>query len=118
MTRLVERHHYKERSPVELPQAGHGDWLYSRDAAAGVVALLTADRPRHRVYNVGNGEEITIMALAEKIKAMTDSKSDIRCVPYDIAYGKGFEDMEFRTPDMLLKHLASGTFAPLHYSAN
>jgi len=52
------------------------------------------------VYNVGNGEEITIMDLAVKIKAMTNSSADIRCIPYDIAYGKGFEDMEFRTPDI------------------
>ena len=40
------------------------------------------------------------MALAEKVKAMTNSPSEIRCIPYDVAYGKGFEDMEFRTPDI------------------
>jgi UDP-glucuronate 4-epimerase len=38
-----------------LPRAGRRDWLYVRDCAAGMVALL--DRPRlpHAVYNVAAG---------------------------------------------------------------
>ncbi len=50
-----------------LAQAGHGDWLYSRDAAAGVVALLAADRPRHRVYNVGAGRRWPVTAWCERL---------------------------------------------------
>src|SRR5207249_720476 len=38
-----------------LPHPGRADWIYSRDVATGVVTLLDADRPRHRVYNVGAG---------------------------------------------------------------
>src|SRR5207247_1711828 len=41
--------------PAILPHPGRADWIYSRDVATGVVTLLDADRPRHRVYNVGAG---------------------------------------------------------------
>lgn len=33
------------------------DWIYSRDAAAGVVRLLRADTLRHPLYNVGGGTQ-------------------------------------------------------------
>ena len=48
--RLAER-----REPVVLPRVVRRDWLYVRDAAAGLAALLDAPAPRHRVYNVAAG---------------------------------------------------------------
>jgi UDP-glucose 4-epimerase len=33
------------------------DWVYSRDVAAGLVALLKAGRPRHPLYNLSSGVE-------------------------------------------------------------
>ena len=64
-----------------------------------------ADLTRHpgsvgEVFNVGNTKEITINALAELIKRMTGSKSEIIHIPYDRAYEKGFEDMPRRVPDI------------------
>lgn len=32
-------------------------WVYSRDISGGLVALLDAKAPRHRVYNIGSGIE-------------------------------------------------------------
>jgi UDP-glucose 4-epimerase len=40
------------------------------------------------------------MDLAKKIKEMTNSKSEIRLIPYDQAYAPGFEDMERRIPSI------------------
>jgi len=68
-----------------------------------VDALATmADDPRAvgQVYNIGSTEEITIVALAERVRALTDSRSVIRFVPYDEAYEEGFEDMPRRVPDI------------------
>lgn len=96
------------------PISVYGDGLQSRsftyvgDAVTAITGLMRCPQAVGEVYNVGNGEEITIMELARKVKAMTDSKSDIRCIPYDIAYGKGFEDMEFRTPDITKIYEAIG----------
>ena len=41
--------------PVRLPRPGRRDWLYIRDAVAGLLALLDAGRPSHAVYNVAAG---------------------------------------------------------------
>jgi UDP-glucuronate 4-epimerase len=48
--RLAER-----GEAVVLPRPSRRDWLYVRDAAAGLAALLDAPRPAHRVYNVAAG---------------------------------------------------------------
>jgi UDP-glucose 4-epimerase len=52
------------------------------------------------VFNLGSTEEVSIMGLAEKIKAMTGSASEIVTIPYDEAYSEGFEDMPRRVPDL------------------
>ena len=40
------------------------------------------------------------MALAEKVRALTGSRSTIVTIPYDQAYEAGFEDMPRRVPDL------------------
>ena len=57
--------------PVQLSRAAAGDWLYSRDAADGLAALLNATALRHQIYNVGSGMswalEDWVAALGERI---------------------------------------------------
>ena len=53
-----------------------------------------------QVINIGNTEEVTMTALAERVRALTGSHSPIRLVPYDEAYESGFEDMPRRLPDL------------------
>jgi nucleoside-diphosphate-sugar epimerase len=43
-----------------LPRPGRKDWIYSRDVAAAVVALLDARVLAHRTYNVALGNEWTV----------------------------------------------------------
>ena len=52
------------------------------------------------VFNIGSNEEVTIRTLAERVKALTASQAEIVCVPYEEAYGEGFEDMPRRVPDI------------------
>ena len=52
------------------------------------------------MINIGNTEEITMTALAERVRALTGSTSPIKLVPYDEAYESGFEDMPRRVPDL------------------
>ena len=59
-----------------------------------------------KVINIGNDFEISINALAEKIIKETNSNSKIKYMPYEYAYGEGFEDMERRVPNIdLIKQL-------------
>ena len=75
-------------------------FTYVKDAVRAVLMLMDKPEAEGDVFNIGDGREITILELAKKIKKMTSSSSAITFVPYDDAYGKGFEDMERRAPDI------------------
>jgi nucleoside-diphosphate-sugar epimerase len=55
---------WRKGSAATLARPLCGDWLYSRDAAAGIVNLLTADTLQHSTYNVGAGARETILDWA------------------------------------------------------
>lgn len=76
------------------------------DAVDAVVRIAFAENTIGKVINVGNDFEISINELAKKVVAETNSKSEIAYVPYEEAYGDGFEDMERRVPNIeLIKSL-------------
>jgi len=75
-------------------------FTYVGDVVSGLVKLAASPAAAGEVFNIGNHEEISMMALAEKIKAMTGSSSPIVLIPYDEAYEAGFEDMPRRVPDL------------------
>ena len=70
------------------------------DVIDAVIAIAFADNTIGKVINIGNDFEISINALAKKIIAETESRSEIVYVPYEEAYGDGFEDMERRVPNI------------------
>jgi UDP-glucose 4-epimerase len=84
----------------------HGDGTQSRcfadvsDVVAAVVALMDHPGAIGEVFNVGSNEEVTIRTLAERVKTLAASDSEIVYVPYERAYGEGFEDMPRRVPDI------------------
>ncbi len=66
-----------------------------------MVALIDEPRAVGQVFNIGNGAEISIAELAERIKSLTGSALARSCrIPYDEAYEAGFEDMPRRVPDI------------------
>ncbi len=76
------------------------------DVIDAVIAIAFAENTVGKVINIGNDFEISINALAQKIIKETSSKSEIIHVPYEEAYGDGFEDMERRVPNIeLINHL-------------
>ena len=70
------------------------------DIVKGLVQCISCDAAVGQVFNLGNTEEVTIHALAEKVINATQSTSAIKYVRYDQAYGAGFEDMQRRVPDI------------------
>jgi UDP-glucose 4-epimerase len=73
---------------------------YVSDVVGALIQLAENDGALGEVFNIGNAkEEITILELAKRVKARTQSKSEIVIVPYDKAYEEGFEDMHRRIPD-------------------
>jgi UDP-glucose 4-epimerase len=75
-------------------------FIHVRDAVEAIIALMAEHQADGDVFNVGNDHEITINDLAQKVKDMTGSDSNIEHVPYEKAYGPGFEDMERRCPNI------------------
>lgn len=84
----------------------YGDGTQSRsfthvkDVVDALIKLMEDPRAEGDIFNVGNEHEITIKELAHKVKEMTGSSSEIEYVPYEKAYGPGFEDMERRCPNI------------------
>lgn len=75
-------------------------FTYVGDVVGALARLMTAPAAVGEVFNIGNPQEVSILALAERIKAMTGSQSDIVLVPYEEAYDTGFEDMPRRVPSL------------------
>jgi UDP-glucose 4-epimerase len=84
----------------------HGDGKQTRcfchvtDVVRALVAIPNQMRAVGQVYNIGSTEEVSILELARRVKQMTESQSELRLIPYDQAYNKGFEDMRRRVPSI------------------
>jgi len=70
------------------------------DAIRALLLVIDSDKAVGQVFNVGNNQQISIMDLAKKVIEITESKSDIKKIPYSEAYPAGFEDMQIRVPDI------------------
>jgi UDP-glucose 4-epimerase len=68
------------------------------DVVEGLTRLVAEPAAVGQVFNIGNTEEISIYALAERIRTMAASRSNIVLIPYEQAYEEGFEDMPRRVP--------------------
>ena len=72
------------------------------DAVEAVFRIAFSPDTIGKVINIGNDFEISINDLAKRVISETGSKSSVVYVPYEEAYGDGFEDMERRVPNIEL----------------
>lgn len=70
-----------------------------------------------KVINLGSSEEVSIHELADRIKRLTGSKSEIEFIPYESVYGENFEDICRRVPDLSLARQIIG-FRPKYSLAD
>jgi len=70
------------------------------DAVRAMIALMDSDKTVGEVYNLGSQQETRIVDLAERVKLLTESASEITFVPYEQVYGENFEDMPRRVPSL------------------
>ena len=88
------------------PITVYGDGRQSRcfgyvgDVVGALIKLVDHDGAVGEVFNIGSNEETSIVELAQRVKELTHSQSEIVFVPYDEAYEEGFEDMPRRIPDI------------------
>ena len=74
-------------------------FCHVEDTAAAIYALTQSGR-FGETYNIGGNEETSILSLADQVIKITRSMSGVQFIDYDIAYGKGFEDVSRRVPDI------------------
>ncbi len=73
-------------------------FTHVRDTVRGLIGLMESNACVGDVFNIGSEEEITILGLAERVKAMARSASPVELVPFNVAYEQNFEDMPRRVP--------------------
>jgi len=97
---------FVEQALAGKPITVFGDGTQSRsfthvaDVVGALIKLVNEPKAIGQVINLGNVQEITISQLAERVRALSGSKSPITLIPYDEAYESGFEDMPRRVPDL------------------
>lgn len=74
-------------------------FTHVNDVVGALIKLAEHPQAVGEVYNIGSAQEVSILQLAERIRDLAGSKSEISFLPYEMAYEEGFEDMLRRVPD-------------------
>lgn len=75
-------------------------FCYVNDTVEALIRLVSSTNAWGEIFNIGSEYEITIRGLAETVIQELNSKSALEFVPYEQAYGAGFEDMRRRRPSV------------------
>ncbi len=103
-----------QRALAGEPILVYGDGQQSRcfsavqDVVRGALLLMECKAAEGEIFNLGTDEEVTVLELAHRIRRMCDSSSEVRFVPYEHVYGRSFEDMRRRVPDLTKVNRAVG----------
>ena len=95
---------FVERALAGAPLEVHGDGTQTRsfchvsDTIRALRGLMDEAAVSGKIFNVGSTERIRIVDLAERVLALTGSRSEIVFLPYDQVYGLGIEDTLHREP--------------------
>jgi len=103
---------FVQKALIGKPITVYGDGSQSRsfthiaDVVDALIKLMAEPKAVGQIFNVGNANEVSIKELALMVREMTGSSSEIEYIPYEKAYGPGYEDMQRRCPDVTrLKNL-------------
>jgi UDP-glucose 4-epimerase len=95
---------FVERALAGAPIEVHGDGTQTRsfchvaDTIRALSGLMDAREISGEIFNVGSSERVSILQLAERVKAAVGSDSPLEFVPYELVYDQGIEDTLHREP--------------------
>ena len=89
-------------APIEVHGDGQQKRCFAdvRDIVDSLPKLLRSSDARGLPVNLGHDEPITILALAELVRDVLNSDSSIQILPYKEVWGRGFQDLQERIPDL------------------
>ncbi|HRK34398.1 MAG TPA: GDP-mannose 4,6-dehydratase [Candidatus Hydrogenedentes bacterium] len=70
------------------------------DVVPALIGLMEKRDINGEIFNIGSTQRISIEDLAKRVIALSGSASEIVYLPYDQAYGPGYEDMRHRAPSL------------------
>ena len=88
------------------PVTVHGDgkqtrtFVYVDDAIEAMARLALDPKCEGEVFNIGSAKETSMLELAETMKRTGHFSSKIIFQPHEAVYGKSFEDIPRRVPDV------------------
>ncbi len=90
----------------DRPMVVHDDGSQQRcfahvfDVIDAITELMNSPSAYGRVYNIGSDKPVTILELAEKVRAIVNPNAKITHQSYTEAYDADFEDIRRRVPDL------------------
>lgn len=75
-------------------------FVHVLDTVHALLMLMDSVEATGRVFNVGCPTEVPIVELARRVIERSGSSSTVTFVPYEEAYGEGFEELGRRQPDI------------------
>jgi nucleoside-diphosphate-sugar epimerase len=84
----------------------HGDGSQTRcfchvaDSIRALTGLMQEDSISGEIFNIGSTQRIRIIDLAERVRQLANSSSELTFIPYDEVFGQGIEDMLHRSPSI------------------
>ena len=83
---------------------GSGDqkrcFAHVLDVVPALHDLMKSSQAQGMVVNIGNDQEISMNQLAETVQQKVNPEANIIHLPYEQVYGKNFEDMNSRQPNL------------------
>lgn len=88
--------------PLVVHDDGHQlrCFAHVNDVVSAVLSLMDHDAALGRVFNIGSDRPVSILELAQRVIAATNSSSEIVFQSYSQAYDEDFEDIRRRVPDL------------------
>jgi UDP-glucose 4-epimerase len=83
------------------------------DVVAAMAKLMDTPASVGQVFNLGSDREVSMNELAARVISAVGAKSKIQHVSYEAFYGRAFDDMMRRVPDLKKIRQAIG-YAPRH----
>jgi UDP-glucose 4-epimerase len=108
---------FVEAAVKNVPLTVYGDGVQTRcfchvkDVTEAIVKLMASPSHVGTVFNLGSDEEISMNDLALRVIRLAGSSSTIEHIPYEVAYGRSFDDLPRRVPRLDRIRQAIG-FAP------
>src|SRR5688572_15687986 len=92
----------RANQPIEVYGDGNQTrcFCHVSDVVDALIKVMNTPKAVGEVFNLGGEEEISMNDLARRVIALANSKSEIKHIPYEQAYGRAFDDLPRRVPDL------------------